>query len=175
MSILPALFCNIRHLSGNIQCQVQGHEVWRPNGQESSDARKTSKYQVFWRKKHLIMIKHASKCFQVVSRSSLLPCLGNELHLPDEGVVFPLEASKRILSSPTDLMGQQSCPFQNPMCPCWDEMVKPCLPGALPWIGYPMSLWQVPGRPSVDSPQLESTSFSGPAWVKLTFKVWDKN
>lgn len=88
MSIPPALFCNIRHLSGNIQCQIRSHEVWRPNGQEFSDARQTSKYQVFWRKKHLIMIKHASECFQVVSSSSLLPCLGNELYFPDERVVF---------------------------------------------------------------------------------------
>lgn len=53
------------------------------------------------------MIKHASKCFPVLSHSSLLPHLGDEFHFPDEakGTEFPLEASKKILACLTDLMG----------------------------------------------------------------------
>lgn len=45
------------------------------------------------------MLKHASKCFQVVNQSSLLPHLDDEFHFPDEaiGAEFPLEASKKSL------------------------------------------------------------------------------
>lgn len=52
------------------------------------------------------MIKRVSQYFQVVSPSFLLPCLGNEVHLPDEaiGAEFPVEASEKILSCLTDLM-----------------------------------------------------------------------
>lgn len=51
-------------------------------------------------KNHLSVIKHASKCFQVVSHFSLHPSLDYELNFPDEAVSieFLLEASKKILS-----------------------------------------------------------------------------
>lgn len=52
------------------------------------------------------MIKRVSRYFQVVSPFFLLPCLGNELHFPDEaiGAEFPVKASDKILSCLTDLM-----------------------------------------------------------------------
>lgn len=55
------------------------------------------------------MLKHASKCFQVVNHSPLVPHLDDEFHFPDEaiGAEFPLEASKQTLSCLTDLMGNR--------------------------------------------------------------------
>lgn len=72
-------------------------------------------------KKHLTVIKHSSKCFQVLNHSSLLPRLGEEFHSPDEaiGPKFPLEASKKILSCLTDLMGSRA----------GDNLSKCCVPG----------------------------------------------